>query len=353
MKPIKAPPPTRLEPPARARETLIRLVSDLLRMPWQRVDARHYLDDYQASQWLPPTPLRELQLAKLRRLVWHCFLHVPWYAARIRLPPSRLERLDGLAELPAVSADERRDEAPFVATTFEPVAAERRTAGTRGKPARVILDGAALERRLAVRLRAERWAGAPPGRLFSPWPWDRELRVAHVPAASELDKLHAELVRARGAVVMGPGPALDALARVIEGAPRPSRWRALVRGAEAQVRGVVVTGPDTASGGGARLAGLTGARLSRWYVCAEVGLIAATCDRAPSEAALHVQADHLLVEVLGDGGAPLAPGAVGRLHVTDLHNYAAPYLRQDLGDRGRLLPHPCACGRALPLLELQ
>ena len=43
---------------------------------------------------------------------------------------------------------------------------------------------------------------------------------------------------------------------------------------------------------------------------------------------------------------------IGRLLVTDLHEYAAPWLRQDLGHRGRLLSDPCLCGRSLPLLEL-
>jgi phenylacetate-coenzyme A ligase PaaK-like adenylate-forming protein len=38
--------------------------------------------------------------------------------------------------------------------------------------------------------------------------------------------------------------------------------------------------------------------------------------------------------------------------VTDLYNYAAPYLRHDLGNLGRLAPTACGCGRSLPLLDV-
>src|SRR5581483_366488 len=172
MRPIQAPPPTRLEPaPARARDTLIRLVSDLLRRSWSKVDATHYLDDYEASQWLPPTALRGLQLAKLRRLVWHCFLHVPWHAPRIgaAIQPSHIERLDGLQALPIARAEERRDAKAFVATTKERVGELRRTWGTRGAPDPVIVDVDSVERQIAVRRRAEGWAGARAGKLVAVW----------------------------------------------------------------------------------------------------------------------------------------------------------------------------------------
>ena len=352
MKPIKELPPTRLQPPPRGRETLVQLVSDLLRMPWEKVDWRHYLDDYQASQWLPPTPLRELQLAKLRRLVWHCFLNVPWYGPRIdeHFRPSTIERLEGLARIPIVRAADRGDEAPFVSITNEPVVEELRTGGSTGKARTVRLDADARERRTAVRLRVERWAGAPPGKLVAAW--GRE--SAHAPRAldgAEVNALTIALKQVRGAVVSGPGPSLAQLASALKGAPveRSGLFgRLLGRGAAS---GVIVRGED-ADEGGAQLAALLAARLTRVYATAEVGMVAATCDRAPSDRAMHVQADHVIVEILDGDGRVLPPGATGRVYVTDLHNYAAPYLRYELGDLGRLLPQPCACGRALPLVEI-
>lgn len=349
MRPVSTPPPPRRVPAferGAGRETLLALVADLVRRPWLEIDARHYLDDYEASQWLPPAPLRELQLAKLRRLVWHCFLDVPYWRARLRgvLQPSAIETLSSLEAIPPAPAGERRrDPDAFAADTGIAAADERVTAGTRGAAQRVRLDAGVAERRAAIRLRAERWAGAPPGQIVAAW--GREAARAPRPFdAAEVAALQTAILRARPAVVTGPAAALGELAGGLAGARRGLFGRA------PRVSAVIARGPD-GDGAAARLAEATGARLVRWYVAAEVGLIAATCDRAPGRA-LHVQADHVLVEILDDAGRALPPGAAGRVHVTDLHNHASPLLRHDLEDRGRLVEAPCACGRALPLLEL-
>src|SRR5262249_25528813 len=128
-----------------------------VRRPWSRIGADHYLDDYERSQWLTPTPLAELQRAKLRRLVWHCFLRVPYFAAELprALTPSQIERLEDVTRLPPVPDAARRGQAErFVAQPELAVADERRSA----RGLRVVIDAESLERRTAVRLRAERWA---------------------------------------------------------------------------------------------------------------------------------------------------------------------------------------------------
>ena len=355
MKPIRTPPATRLQPAPRGRETLLQLVSDLVRRSWLRVDASHYLDDYEGSQWLTPTPLRELQLAKLRRLTWHCFLHVPYYAQHLGnvLQPSRIERLERLDELPMVRWEARADDAAFTTTTNEPLADEARTAGRRGTPRRVRIDVDCFERRTAVRRRNERWAGAPPAQVVAAW--GREsTRAPRALDGAEVGALMTAIERARPSLVTGPAAALDELARALDAAPPTLRDRVRQRlfgQGRRHVTGVIVRGED-AGAGGARLAERTGARLTHFYAAAEVGVVAATCDRAPSPTAMHVNADHLLVEIVDGRGQPAPPGAEGRVLVTDLHNYAAPYLRYELGDVGRLLPHGCPCGRSLPLVEV-
>src|SRR5262249_55050162 len=63
----------------------------------------------------------------------------------------------------------------------------------------------------------------------------------------------------------------------------------------------------------------------------------------------HVQAERVIVELLDDAGAPAQIGAIGRVVVTDLHNFATPLLRYDLGDYAEVVA-PCPCGRGLPSL---
>ena len=129
----------RLQPTA--RETFLGLVADLVRRPWQKLGARHFLDEYRANEWLAPSQLAELQAAKLRRLVWHCLLEVPAYAARIgeTVKPVEIERLATTQKLPIVSRDARSDLTPFRAPSGEP------------------WPGESAERRRALRLRADSW----------------------------------------------------------------------------------------------------------------------------------------------------------------------------------------------------
>ena len=83
------------------------------------------------------------------------------------------------------------------------------------------------------------------------------------------------------------------------------------------------------------------------YSCKEVNTIAMQC---PDHDHYHVQSERQLVEVLDEQGRPCKPGEIGRVVVTDLHNYAMPFLRYELGDYAEL-GEPCPCGRTLPVLK--
>jgi phenylacetate-CoA ligase len=83
------------------------------------------------------------------------------------------------------------------------------------------------------------------------------------------------------------------------------------------------------------------------YSSMELGLIAIQCPRFPH---YHVQAENVYVEILNDAGQPCAPGEIGRVVVTDLHNFASPLLRYELGDLAEP-GEPCPCGRGLPVIN--
>jgi glycosyltransferase involved in cell wall biosynthesis len=133
-------------------ETLLGLVTDLVRHSWTSLDANHYLEGYLESQWLSPSALAVLQQAKLRRLVWHCYLNVPRLRVRMEnaLPPWAIEALQGLDTVQANASTEATGE-------VDPV------------PDASLVDqseGELEERRRAVLLRADMWAGAPPGKIL-------------------------------------------------------------------------------------------------------------------------------------------------------------------------------------------
>ena len=83
------------------------------------------------------------------------------------------------------------------------------------------------------------------------------------------------------------------------------------------------------------------------YSTREVGYLAFQC---PEHEHYHVQAEATLVEVLDERGRPCAPGQVGRVVATPLHNFAMPLIRYDIGDQAEV-GGPCPCGRGLPVLR--
>ncbi len=83
------------------------------------------------------------------------------------------------------------------------------------------------------------------------------------------------------------------------------------------------------------------------YSAEEVGYIALQC---PEHEHYHVQAENVVVEVLDDAGNACKPGEVGRVVVTDLHNFAMPMIRYEIGDYAEA-GGACPCGRGLPVLK--
>lgn len=83
------------------------------------------------------------------------------------------------------------------------------------------------------------------------------------------------------------------------------------------------------------------------YSSQEVGVIAVQC--ADSDL-LHIMSESVIVEVLDEAGRPCREGEFGRVVVTDLHNYATPLIRYDIGDYAEV-GGPCRCGRGLPTLK--
>ncbi len=87
------------------------------------------------------------------------------------------------------------------------------------------------------------------------------------------------------------------------------------------------------------------------YSAEEIGYIALQCPQPTAgRYPMHVMAESVKLEILGDDATPCEPGEVGRVVVTPLHNFAMPLLRYELGDYGEV-GEPCACGRGLPVLN--
>ncbi len=84
-----------------------------------------------------------------------------------------------------------------------------------------------------------------------------------------------------------------------------------------------------------------------YYGSREMGAVACQC---PEGGGMHVTSHSHVVEVVDAKGRPVLDED-GDLVLTSLTNYAMPFLRYRIGDRGRLASAPCPCGSPFPVLE--
>jgi phenylacetate-CoA ligase len=84
------------------------------------------------------------------------------------------------------------------------------------------------------------------------------------------------------------------------------------------------------------------------YGSREFMLIASECDRHEG---LHVSMENLIVEIIKEDGSKAKNGEMGKIIVTDLHNYGMPFIRYEIGDMGVATDKQCSCGRGLSLID--
>jgi phenylacetate-CoA ligase len=96
-----------------------------------------------------------------------------------------------------------------------------------------------------------------------------------------------------------------------------------------------------------RAKAVLGSRVVDRYSCEEIGPLAFQCPQ--SDGHYHIASTNTFLELLDDSGQACAPGTVGRVIVTGLHNYASPVVRYELGDLASWHPE-CVCGHSHPVL---
>ena len=97
----------------------------------------------------------------------------------------------------------------------------------------------------------------------------------------------------------------------------------------------------------ARTEATLGIKITDSYSSQELGPIAVQC---PNSELMHVMSESLVVEVLKENGEACRPREFGRVVVTDLHNFATPLVRYDIGDFAEV-GGACPCRRGLATLR--
>lgn len=334
-------------------------------------------------QWLPAEELQARSNARLSALLKHAAENVPFYQQeyrRLGLAPDDLRNVNDLTRLPTLGKADYRQRRPeeFYATN---IPAHRRlektTSGSTGEPFQFCLDRAAMTSVFASHLFYDSW--------YNLGPFDRYVRIAATPPAppslptqtpaaarlrqvinTRLQGLHEWLTQERISVwEVDAERALEIWRRIESFRPKfvMGYTSSLATIADELLRrnlplsrpvSAVVTIAETLSPTRRRLIEeYFRAPIINRYGLREFGSWSAqSCAESPDR--FHINTELVVCEILRADGTPCAPGESGRVVLTDLRNYARPFIRYETGDLAVMSAEKCECGRGFPLLaEIQ
>ncbi|MFN4259682.1 MAG: phenylacetate--CoA ligase family protein [Gemmataceae bacterium] len=326
------------------------------------------LDD---TQWLPPEEIERQQLRQLRLLLTHCRQYIPYYQrlfAEAGIVPEQIQDMADWRCLPRLTREAYQ--ANFAELTARQLPAGSRktndsfTSGTNGVPVQVMQTNDVNQWWMACLLRDLEWCGMDPrgtlaairllatsreeferrrGGATAPY-WHKFLHTFLETGTVHTMDIHEEprdqlrwLRKVRPDYLLSLPSNLDFLASLIrqEGERLPN------------LRVIQAVGETLTQDMKEHIESAFAAPVKNLYSTTETGYIASPC---PEGHGLHVHAENVLVEILDDQDQPCRPGQTGRVVLTTLRNFLAPFLRYEILDDATLAPGPCPCGRGLPLL---
>lgn len=322
------------------------------------------LKNLRRSQYYPEDQLQLLRLERLRSLLRHAEHFVPFYKRRFQaagFDPKRFKDFDELRKLPLLTKEEvQTHRAELISSYFKSEQLTRnRTGGSTGSPLVFYHDKERLDSRQAATLRHNEWAGYRPGiKAAIIWghPGDLSLftsvkarvrnhlidRTMLVDAADLSDAKLEEFVsryrKFRPKVILAYA---NSLALIVDYCKDQNLELP-------QPRSVITSAEVLTQSNRQRIEQFFGCEVFDRYGCREVSIIASECE---AHEGLHINAENLYLEILPK--SPEAnPDGEGDLAVTDLGNFAFPFIRYQIGDLVAPLPGRCSCGRTLPRLEM-
>lgn len=297
---------------------------------------------------------RQAQEEKLLSFLRYAHQHCEFYRRRGPAPRTMAE----FARLPLLTKDEIRQHGErMFSDEFRPEdLVLNKTGGSTGVSLKVYCDAVCQQWRNAAALRSDLWSGWKPGEMRGalwgnpPTPlglkahlraslFDRLIFLDTVEmSADAMDRFVGELVTQGVGTLYGHAHSLFVFANHV--AHRGDTGLS--------IHAIISTSMVLLPAERRRIEQVFGCRVTDRYGCEEVSLIASECERHEG---LHVNDDHVYVEILRADGTPASPGEEGNIVVTELINRGQPLIRYAVGDVSVRSARPCSCGRPMSLLE--
>ena len=298
------------------------------------------------------------QNAKIQKLVRHCYDNVPYYTKlfdRLGLRPEDVRTGKDMDKLPVLTKQIIRDNYDDI--VCQSVGASRlincSTGGSTGTPLQYCKDALEWSGQKAATLRAWEWYGFHIGdKIFSLGGnsiatkkkafslkniYDivimRNYKHSSADVSDEGMRRHYDsLMRLKPEAIRGYGSSLYIFARFIE------RFHLPV----CPIKVILTTGEVLVPEYRRKLETVFNAPVYDEYGAGDGGLLSHECTE---RSGLHIEEDLCYVEITDQSGLVLPDGEAGFVTVTDLENYAFPFLRYQVGDMSYIKPGFCSCGK--------
>lgn len=306
------------------------------------------------SQWFSKEKLKQIQCAKLHRLLDHCYLNVPYYTRYMNergLKPSSSNCIDVLKQLPVISKEIIKEHYnDFIPKNLMHIAGVKasQTSGTTGNILVKRNDSASRSVAWAAYKRFENWMGytdkdkaiflmgshvSDKSRISSIR--DRVMdsflnRIslsAYDSSVENLDKIIRVLNKYDVKLIRSYSQFMFFLAKTFE-----------EQGHVFDVPAITLTAEPVTEYHRVLLKRVFNASVFDQYGCGEIGGIAFECERHEG---LHITEEKVIVEVNDNN----------ELIITDLDNYAMPFIKYWNADQAILSDHDCICGRKHRLIK--
>ena len=330
---------------------------------WNLKDRSHKLREYgrlQKSQWRSAEEVQSYQLGRLQAILEHAYTTVPYYRKHWERNPVAcpIDSLDDMRDFPVLSKkDVREFQDTLISDRYRKAElVEAKTGGSTGVALELYFDERCQEYRNAAAMMVDGWAGWRPGMLMGalwgtppiPETIKQKVRNLFYDRVFYLDTMDlnpesmgaflAEFNRRKPEALFGHAHSLYVFACFIE------KENMELPPLKAIVSTSMMLLPSQRS----VMERIFKIAVTNRYGCEEVGLIACECEEHDG---LHINSDHLLVELLDEEGETCTAGAEGRLVLTDFNNFGMPMVRYEVGDIAVSSTRSCPCGRGLPLID--
>lgn len=328
---------------------------------WNRRPHVSYWREIESTQYLPEKVLRQRQWNRLKSMLDFAYMSNEFYRQRFDengICPEDIQKHEDMPLIPVLTKKQIQESArEMISDGYRTEnLMEFKTGGSTGKSLELYLTEECSELRNSCARRHDRWTGWEVGEpiaavwgnpvvpvdlksKFRAWLLEPKIYLDTMNVSEDsVVRFAKDWQRTNPTLIYGHAHSIYKLAEY-------------VKNLEIDVikpKGIISTSMMLMPRERLTIEEVFGVKVFDRYGCEEVSLIASECERHEG---MHLNIEHLFIEFVKEDGTYASPGEPGRIIVTDLMNYAMPFIRYQVEDVGVPMQGKCSCGRGLPLMR--